>query len=341
MLENKVLSIILIVLLGATVIAASAPDSFFQVGEVPQVQNVLGTNDSYQQQSNQSEIPATIDIVPNTLNLKSNGKWITCFIELPVNYNASDINASTILLNNNLTPVLDQKYGFVKNQNLEDHNGNNISERKFKFDRQAVHLLVLPGGSVNITITGKLYNNQSFNGTDVVRVKNPPGMKNKTKIKDDFEPDNETEAGNETNDNNQQNPDNGTNQQQTNNTNISANVKIVPVSINLKSEGNWITCFIELPDGYNASQINASSVLMNGNLSPVLDTKYGFVSNESEYLTDDDSDGRLERMFKFDRSEVQDLLSDAENKEWVELTITGKVNGSNFEGSDTVRVINK
>ena len=57
---------------------------------------------------------------------------------------------------------------------------------------------------------------------------------------------------------------------------------------------------------------------------------------------DQDGDGILERMVKFDRSEVQTILSSGEA---VNLTLTGKVLYSadlvDFEGSDTIRVIDK
>ncbi|MCK4444780.1 MAG: hypothetical protein KAW09_09565, partial [Thermoplasmata archaeon] len=50
-----------------------------------------------------------------------------------------------------------------------------------------------------------------------------------------------------------------------------------------------------------------------------------------------DRDGVLERMVKFDRSEVQELLS-ADNS--ISLTITGRLyDGTEFEGSDRIRVV--
>jgi len=47
-------------------------------------------------------ITATVDNSPQTLNLRSKGRWITAFIELPEDYNLSDINASSILLNDTI-----------------------------------------------------------------------------------------------------------------------------------------------------------------------------------------------------------------------------------------------
>ena len=47
-------------------------------------------------------ISATVDITPSTLNLKSKGEWITCRIELPEGYNASDIDRTTVMLNGSI-----------------------------------------------------------------------------------------------------------------------------------------------------------------------------------------------------------------------------------------------
>jgi hypothetical protein len=43
-------------------------------------------------------IPATVDIDPDTLNLKSKGKWITCYIELPDGYSVEDIDIDSVTL---------------------------------------------------------------------------------------------------------------------------------------------------------------------------------------------------------------------------------------------------
>ena len=43
-------------------------------------------------------ITATVDIDPDTLNLKSKGKWITAYIELPSGYDVADIDVATVML---------------------------------------------------------------------------------------------------------------------------------------------------------------------------------------------------------------------------------------------------
>ena len=54
-------------------------------------------------------------------------------------------------------------------------------------------------------------------------------------------------------------------------------------------------------------------------------------------VSDYDEDGIQDLMVKFERVEVIDLVSIGE----VMLTITGKVAGITFEGSDTIRVIDE
>ncbi len=115
---------------------------------------------------------------------------------------------------------------------------------------------------------------------------------------------------------------------------VTATIDIDPETLNLRNRGQWITAYIELPEEYNAEEVDATTILLNGTISPVLDPMYEFATNSSEYLVDHDEDGILERMVKFDKAEVTALLSVGE----ATLTITGEVNGTPFEGSDSIRV---
>jgi hypothetical protein len=118
------------------------------------------------------QIKARIDIDPDTLNLWSRGRWITCYIELPAGYDPRDINASSILLDNRLRPELNPKYGFVKSEEsfLVDHDGNGIDERMIKFDRHGVTEILDSGDAVHLTITGKLNDGMQFEGEDTIEV---------------------------------------------------------------------------------------------------------------------------------------------------------------------------
>lgn len=70
-------------------------------------------------------ITADLDIDPDTLNLKSDGKFVTAYIELPEGYNVADIVLETVCLEGN--PVItDSTHGFVKDSDLMDRDGDGI-----------------------------------------------------------------------------------------------------------------------------------------------------------------------------------------------------------------------
>lgn len=121
--------------------------------------------------------------------------------------------------------------------------------------------------------------------------------------------------------------------------NITMNIDINPDSLNLKSKGKWITCYIELPEGYDVRDIDATTVLLEGILPPILDPKYGFVTSEDSYLMDHDKDGIEERMLKFDRAVLEDIVHPAPK---YELTVTGYTySGIALEGVDSIRIFLK
>ena len=99
-----------------------------------------------------------------------------------------------------------------------------------------------------------------------------------------------------------------------------------PDTLNLGSEGKFVTVYIELPPSYEVSQIDISSIRLNGTV-PAL--------TKPTEVGDYDSDGIPDLMVKFDKAAMQDTLTVGEE---VEVTITGEVAGIVFEGSDTIRV---
>jgi hypothetical protein len=108
---------------------------------------------------------------------------------------------------------------------------------------------------------------------------------------------------------------------------LQAKVDIDPDTINLKSSGQWITAYIELPEGFAPGDVAVSSILLNGTV-PALSQPVG--------MDDVDNDGVAELMVKFDRQAVQEILPEGDG---VEVTVTGKVAGLDVTATDSVSVI--
>ncbi|UCG69536.1 MAG: SBBP repeat-containing protein, partial [Thermoplasmata archaeon] len=102
---------------------------------------------------------ASIDIDPDTLNLKSKGRWITCYIDLPFGYDVNDIDIETIILEE----AIPAEWGDVQNTTL-----------MVKFDRSEVEDLLSPG-TYNLKVTGEFTDGMVFEGySDEIRVIEPP-----------------------------------------------------------------------------------------------------------------------------------------------------------------------
>lgn len=111
---------------------------------------------------------------------------------------------------------------------------------------------------------------------------------------------------------------------------LTAKVDINPDALNLTSKGNWVTSYIELPEGYAAENIDVSTVTLEGAIPAELSpTQVG----------DHDDNGIPDLMVKFDRQVLIGYLEGATGE--VTLTLTGDVDGKPFEGSDTIIVIGK
>ncbi|MBU1628451.1 hypothetical protein KKB18_13865, partial [bacterium] len=107
---------------------------------------------------------------------------------------------------------------------------------------------------------------------------------------------------------------------------MSAEIEIDPGVFNLKSKGNFITCYIEMNDEYDANDIDQTidiTLDYNGNT---------FIAKTSpREIGDYDNDGILDLMVKFDRQALYTLLTAGT---YIDLTIKGTLtDGTNFEGT--------
>lgn len=127
-----------------------------------------------------------------------------------------------------------------------------------------------------------------------------------------------------------------------------ANITITPNTININmQQDKWVTAYIELPKGYGPANIDITTVEINGTVPAVTDSKYGFVTNSSGYLVDLDGDGVLERVVKFESTEIISYILNSlgypDSKSiQISLTITGKLYlDTTFECSFFIRIIKK
>lgn len=113
----------------------------------------------------------TVNIDPDTLNQMSKGRLVTAYMELPMGYNLSDIDLSSIRLNN--TIPIDPSALIT----IGDYNGNGIPDMMMKFSRRAITALTIraigtPARSSTITliITGKLKDGTLFQGSYTIKI---------------------------------------------------------------------------------------------------------------------------------------------------------------------------
>jgi len=101
-------------------------------------------------------------------------------------------------------------------------------------------------------------------------------------------------------------------------------VDIDPDTLNLESEGEWVTVYAHIETGYDEKDIVVESVMLDG-----IKVEWGKIQD----------DGRL--MVKFSRASVIANLEGYEDGEWVTLTFSGRfVDGVRFTGEGTIKVVN-
>ena len=108
---------------------------------------------------------------------------------------------------------------------------------------------------------------------------------------------------------------------------IMVDLDLDPDTLNLQNKGNYITGYIEFPEGVDPGQIQGDTILLEG----VLPAEDGLIG-------DHDADGVPELMLKFSRPTLIEYLSGTTGE--VTLTVRGLLSdGVPFEGTDAIWVI--
>ena len=122
-------------------------------------------------------VTATIDIDPDTLNLKSEGEGITGYIELTEEYDINGIDVSTAMLNGTVPAELHPT-------EVGDHDGDSVPDLTVKFSRQTVidyvldhinleELIEKRGVEITMTLTGTMIDGTLFQGSDTIKITFP------------------------------------------------------------------------------------------------------------------------------------------------------------------------
>lgn len=120
-------------------------------------------------------IAVNITINPQTLNRKSNGKWIACYIEVPTGHSVEDILLDSLTLSVNQDTVVDTTLEKsvlyrVGPTDYEIDTSTGVATLMVKFDRSDL-ISLLAAGEADIQVTGVLTDDTPIIGTVGIRVK--------------------------------------------------------------------------------------------------------------------------------------------------------------------------
>jgi hypothetical protein len=116
-------------------------------------------------------IEATIDVVPNTMNLnsKNNNGTVTGFIQLPAGYDVNDVNISTVKLLANGVEISAK----MSPTAVGNHFGDGNLSLMVKFQKESVvNALTGMTGTAMLTIKGELNDSTNFEGSELINLVN-------------------------------------------------------------------------------------------------------------------------------------------------------------------------
>jgi len=116
---------------------------------------------------------------------------------------------------------------------------------------------------------------------------------------------------------------------------VTAQMNFTPQSLNLASQGNWVTAHLFLPAPYKAKDIDISSVKLNNTLSP--DAKFKGLNLFGRGNQDKGASNSSNLVLKFSRSEFIALVGSATGT--FNVTVTGNVGDKTFAAASTIKIL--
>lgn len=122
---------------------------------------------------------------------------------------------------------------------------------------------------------------------------------------------------------------------------LAATVNITPKSLEKKSKGSPVTAFVELPGGYDVSQIDIATVLLCLAPDPLESCPSGAPADGKPKVGDADRDGVPDLKVTFERSEAIGLVTHIPAPAEVTFAVSGaaRTGAFTFVGVDTVRLV--
>jgi hypothetical protein len=115
-------------------------------------------------------IGASVNMDPDTLQVKSKGNYVTAYIQLPAEYDIQDVQVNSVRIVTVQGQALGSPIGVVGPSSIGDYNRDGIGDLMVKFDRKTlVDVLTAPSIS-KIEVLGMVSDGSYFSGTDTVRV---------------------------------------------------------------------------------------------------------------------------------------------------------------------------
>jgi hypothetical protein len=159
---------------GTEIVFEPTSTTFINIGEIEATVKI--DNVEYSIPTGNEWFTPSLKLEPNTLNLKSNGNYITAFIELPSSHDINEVEISSIMLQ-----VAGYSYSVDLSAaiNIGDYNGNGISDLMIKFQRQTVvnNLKIMDYSAilgksvdVNFVVSGSLTDGTSFGCSDTLSI---------------------------------------------------------------------------------------------------------------------------------------------------------------------------